>query len=103
MAFACSGSDAQARLRKSGHAVVDVRCMGQLPPSFLDYVLSRNLADRLLLAGCGVGDCRYRYGIEWTEQRIARKRDPRLRKRVDNQNITYGWRTDSPADGDAGP
>jgi ferredoxin/coenzyme F420-reducing hydrogenase delta subunit len=102
MAFACGGSDAQARLRKSGHAVVDVRCMGQLPPSFLDYVLSRNLADNVLLAGCGVGDCRYRYGIEWTEQRIARKRDPRLRKRVDNQKLTYGWRADSPGRGDAG-
>jgi len=93
MAFACSGSDAQARLKKSGHVVVDVRCMGQLPPSFLDYVLSRGLADRVLLAGCGVGDCRYRYGIEWAEQRVARKRDPRLRKRVNNQKIAYGWQS----------
>ena len=91
MAFACSGSDAQAKLKKSGHSVVDVRCMGQLPPSFLDYVLSRDLADSVRLAGCGVGDCRYRYGIDWTEQRIARTRDPRLRKRVNNQKITYGW------------
>jgi ferredoxin/coenzyme F420-reducing hydrogenase delta subunit len=95
LAFACNGSDAHAQLKKSGDAVVGVRCMGHLPPSFLDYVLSRDLADSLLLAGCGVGDCRYRYGIEWAEQRIARKRDPRLRKRVDNQRITYGWQSDS--------
>lgn len=93
LVFACTGSDALSRHMKSNHAVVDVRCMGQLPPSFLDYVLSRDLADSVLLAGCGGGDCRYRYGIEWTEQRISRMRDPRLRKRVDNQNITFGWRS----------
>jgi ferredoxin len=91
MIFACSGSDAEKRLVRSDEAVVDVRCMGQLPPSFIDYVLSRDFADSVLLAGCGSGDCRYRYGIEWAEQRVARERDPRLRKRVDNQKITYGW------------
>jgi ferredoxin/coenzyme F420-reducing hydrogenase delta subunit len=102
MVFACSGSDADTRLLHSDQAVVHVRCMGQLPPSFIDYVLSRGFADRVLLAGCGSGDCRYRYGIEWTEQRIARKRDPRLRKRVDNRKIAYGWQSDPPSDAEAG-
>ena len=102
MVFACAGSDALSKHLKADHAVVNVRCMGQLPPSFIDYVLSRDLADRVLLAGCGVGDCRYRYGIEWTEQRLSRKRDPSLRQRVDNQRISYGWQTDSPTGQEAG-
>jgi len=102
MVFACSGSDADTRLLKTGQAVVHVRCMGQLPPSFIDYVLSRDFADSVLLAGCGSGDCRYRYGIEWTEQRIARKRDPNLRKRVDNQKIKFGWQPNPSAGEEAG-
>jgi quinol-cytochrome oxidoreductase complex cytochrome b subunit/coenzyme F420-reducing hydrogenase delta subunit len=102
LVFACTGSDAHSVHLKANHAVVEVRCMGQLPPSFLDYVLSRDLADDILLAGCGGGDCRYRNGIEWAEQRIARKRDPRLRKRVDNQRIRYGWRGESASHEDAG-
>ena len=89
--FACSRSDARTELLKAGQAVVDVRCMGQLPPSFADYVLSRDLADGVLLAGCRSGDCKYRYGMRWAEQRISRQRDPRLRKRVNNQRIACGW------------
>ena len=96
MAFACSGSDAQAKLKKSGHAVVDVRCMGQLPPSFLDYVLSRDLADSVLLAGCGVGDCRYRYGVSVDRAAYRQEARPQIAKRVDNQKIAYGWQSDAP-------
>jgi ferredoxin len=102
MIFTCKGSDAQAHLLEADQAIVEVRCMGQLPPSFLDYVLSRGLADNILLAGCGSGDCRYRYGIRWVEQRISRKRDPRLRKRVDNRKIRFGWRPNPLTDEEAG-
>ncbi len=92
MAFACRGSTALLQLSRAGKAVVEVRCMGQLPPSFLDFVLSRDYADGVLLTGCSGGDCKYRYGMQWTEQRTFRQRDPRLRKRVNNQRIACGWR-----------
>ena len=91
LAFACTGSAELKWLKDNEAAVVEVACTGQIPPSYLDYVLSRNLSDRILLTGCG-GDCRYRLGMQWTEQRIARQRDPNLRRRVGADRIAMAWR-----------
>lgn len=91
LSFSCSGSSTAESLRKAGEAVVEVKCMGQLPPPFLDYVLSRDLADAVLLTGCSDGRCRYRFGTHWTEDRVTRKRDPRLRKRIDESRICRAW------------
>jgi coenzyme F420-reducing hydrogenase delta subunit len=79
-------------LRIAGEAFVEVECMGQLPPPFIDYVISRNFADGVFLAACGSSACHYRLGAERTQQRIERKRDPRLRKRVDERRIAAAWR-----------
>jgi ferredoxin len=61
---------------------VSLRCIGQLPPAFIDFVLSKKLADGVVLAGCAEGSCHARFGDRWTDARIARERDPRLRARV---------------------
>jgi ferredoxin len=90
LSFACTGSSELAWLKANDKAVVEVACIGQLPPSYLDYVLSRNLSDRVLLSGCA-GNCRFRFGMEWTEQRITRQRDPNLRRRVGAHRIALAW------------
>jgi ferredoxin/coenzyme F420-reducing hydrogenase delta subunit len=95
LAFACRGSRDAQSLSAAGEALVQVQCMGQIPPAFFDYVLSRNHADGIFLAGCTDQGCRYRLGSSWTGQRIGRTRDPRLRKRIDTRRIALGW-TDSP-------
>jgi quinol-cytochrome oxidoreductase complex cytochrome b subunit/coenzyme F420-reducing hydrogenase delta subunit len=92
MCFACKGSDVAARLKKAGETVVEVQCMGQLPPSFIDFALSRGHAQSIFLTACADGACRYRFGTDWTEQRISRVRDPRLRKRVDVARVSESWR-----------
>jgi coenzyme F420-reducing hydrogenase delta subunit len=65
--------------------------MAQVPPAFIDYVLSRDLADGVLMTGCPGGDCRYRLGAQWMSERVARVRDPRLRTRVVTSRIALGW------------
>ncbi len=89
--FSCRGSKSGPVLEKAGEAVVEVECMAQIPPSFIDYVLSRDHAEGVFLAGCGDCDCRYRFGATWTEDRVTRQRDPRLRKRVDDRRIAMAW------------
>jgi coenzyme F420-reducing hydrogenase delta subunit/ferredoxin len=74
-----------------GVAAVQLPCVGALPPSFIDYVLSRNLADGVLLAGCNGGECYSRFGIRWTEERLAGERDPHLRSRVPRDRIGQLW------------
>ena len=91
IAFGCKGNRSTRALRSSSAGLIEVTCMGQLPPSVVDYVLSRDHADGVLLLGCDSGDCSYRLGAEWTEQRIARKRDPNLRRRIDTNKVALGW------------
>ncbi len=89
--FACQGSAKAAKINDPQTATLDVICAAQLPPPFLDFILSRKLADGVVMAGCAGGNCQYRFGAQWTEQRIARKRDPQLRKRVNADLIAQAW------------
>ena len=90
LSFACTGSSELAWLQAHDKAVIEVSCVGQIPPSYLDYVLSRNRAARVLLTGCG-GNCQHRFGMGWAEQRIGRERDPYLRRRVGTHRIAMAW------------
>ncbi len=89
--FACRDDAQTSELERAGIDVVNVNCMGQLPPSYVDFALSRGHADGVLLVGCQDGSCLYRYGAKWTEQRFSRQRDPMVRRRVDMSRVAMGW------------
>jgi len=59
---------------------IRLRCLAQLPPSFIEYAL-RNGAKRVRAVGCA-GECAYRLGMELAEARFSRTRLPRLRPSV---------------------
>jgi ferredoxin/coenzyme F420-reducing hydrogenase delta subunit len=92
LSFTCRGSSLADELKTAREAFVEVECMGQIPPSFIDFCLSRSFADGVFLTGCSDSACRYRFGAEWTGQRISRERDPRLRKRIDDRRLAAAWR-----------
>jgi coenzyme F420-reducing hydrogenase delta subunit len=56
-----------------------------------DFVLSRDLADGVVIAGCAESACFNRLGVAWTSQRIAGTRDPYLRARVPRERIATIW------------
>ncbi len=91
IAFGCRDDSQIEELAAAGISYVKVNCMGQLPPSYVDFTLSRGHADGVLLLGCQDGNCSYRFGAEWTEQRLARERDPMVRRRVDLSKVAVGW------------
>ena len=66
-------------------------CVAMIPPSLIDYILSRNLADGVVVAGCSESVCYNRLGVEWTKQRFAGERDPYLRKRVPRERLATIW------------
>lgn len=66
-------------------------CVAMAPPSLIDYIISRGLADGVAIAGCSGRDCFNRYGRDWTEQRFARERDPYLRERVPRDRLLVLW------------
>ncbi len=89
--YGCRSGAPLEQLQDPGVAVLELPCIGNLPPSFLDFAITRNYADGVFLAGCREGDCYYRLGIQWTEQRLAGERDPQLRKRVPRERIAHCW------------
>ncbi len=91
LVFGCGEGVPLAGLESSSVGLVRLACIGQLPPSFIDYVLSRDLADGVLLTGCAPHACHARLGIAWTEGRLARTRDPQLRRRVPAERLRTLW------------
>jgi quinol-cytochrome oxidoreductase complex cytochrome b subunit/coenzyme F420-reducing hydrogenase delta subunit/ferredoxin len=91
MVFGCINAGIAETARSESVGAVPLNCAGHLPPSFIDFVISRNLADTVLIAGCLENSCRNRFGIKWTTLRLAGKRDPYLRTRVPRDRIVTLW------------
>jgi quinol-cytochrome oxidoreductase complex cytochrome b subunit/coenzyme F420-reducing hydrogenase delta subunit len=91
MVFGCDQGVDVAAVRSEWVAPVRLACIGQLPPSFVDYVLSRDLAEGVLLTGCAEDACYHRFGIAWTEARLVGQRDPHLRARVPRERLATLW------------
>ncbi|MBO6519590.1 MAG: cytochrome b N-terminal domain-containing protein [Rhodospirillales bacterium] len=88
----CKHGIQSGKLTGSGRAAVDLPCAGMLPPPYIDYVLSKGLADGVAVVGCRAGECQYRLGQEWSEDRFERRRDPHLRNRVPRERLLRVWR-----------
>ncbi|MFZ2508502.1 MAG: cytochrome b N-terminal domain-containing protein [Steroidobacteraceae bacterium] len=92
--FACEHAGSMdAELRRNS-AVLRMPCVGMLPPSFIDFVFARRLADGVVMAGCAANSCYQRLGQRWTEERIAGQRDPWLRVRVPRERLALSWASD---------
>ena len=89
--FDCGHALNTGRRGIANTASVELRCAALLPPSFIDYVLSRGLADGVVLTGCREGQCQYRLGNQWVDGRLEGARDPMLRKRVPRERLLKTW------------
>lgn len=91
MVFRCINAGEADRHRSASVGVVPLNCSGQLPPAFIDYVLSRKLAEGVVVAGCAGNACHNRLGADWTHERLANRRDPQLRTRVPRERVKEIW------------
>jgi len=91
MIFGCDHGVSLRALESDSVAAISLRCIGQLQPAFIDYVLSKKLADGVLLTGCAENSCHARHGNTWTDARLAGERDPRLRARVPRERVRTVW------------
>jgi ferredoxin/coenzyme F420-reducing hydrogenase delta subunit len=74
-----------------GAHVLELPCVAMSPPSLIDYILSRDLAEGVAIVGCAESSCYNRLGVEWTRQRVAGERDPYLRARVPRERLAMIW------------
>jgi len=86
----CDCAADAAALAAPDTAVVSLLCSAMLPPSFVEYAL-RSGADGVLITGCRDGDCQYRLGNRWTEERLAGAREPHLRALVPRERVRVAW------------
>jgi quinol-cytochrome oxidoreductase complex cytochrome b subunit/coenzyme F420-reducing hydrogenase delta subunit len=91
MVFGCDKALKVDKFRGKDIATISMPCAGMLPPSFIDYVLSKKMTDGVVVTGCRRGECHYRLGQIWLEERLDGNRDPRLRKRVPRDRILRSW------------
>lgn len=91
LVFTCREGAPATQLADAQTATVTLACIGQLPPAFIDYALSRKLVEGVVLTGCAENSCQARHGIRWTDQRLAGERDPHLRARVPRHRLMTCW------------
>ena len=70
---------------------VSLPCVAMAPPSLIDYALSKDFADGVVIAGCAESACFHRLGVAWTKARVAGERDPYLRARVPRERVRMIW------------
>lgn len=91
LAITCRYGAGHGLEKSGGLAIVELPCVAMAPPSMIDFVLSRKLADGIAVVGCSERSCFNRLGVDWTEQRFAHDRDPYLRTRVPRERLTTIW------------
>jgi len=97
MVFGCvNGVDLEKIKTEAGASNINVGtlrvpCTGMLPPSFIDFAISRGLMDGVIVMGCSENGCYHRFGQFWTEDRINQLRDPNLRTRVPRERLATVW------------
>jgi coenzyme F420-reducing hydrogenase delta subunit/ferredoxin len=96
LVFGCAqGADVRG-LEAPDTAVISLLCTGMLPPSFIEYAL-RSGVDGIVVSGCREGGCEFRLGMQWTQERLAHRREPHLRNLVpqDRLQIVHVSRSES--------
>jgi ferredoxin len=69
---------------------ISLRCLAQLPPSFVEYALRRG-ARRVEAVGCREGACKWRLGMDLCAERFAGTREPHLRRNVRAEELADGY------------
>jgi ferredoxin/coenzyme F420-reducing hydrogenase delta subunit len=91
MLYGCDHGSVIEALGSRSVASISMPCTALVPPAFVDYVLRKNLAEGVMISGCCAGDCHYRLGNTWMDQRFNMERMPVLRARVPRDKVRLRW------------
>jgi len=91
MLYGCDHGSEIDPMGSDSVAAISMPCTALVPPAFIDYVLRKGLAEGVMISGCCEGDCHYRLGNEWMDQRLNMERMPVLRERVPRDRVRVRW------------
>lgn len=76
--------------RTTNVKVVSLPCIGMVRPEMIETGFNAG-ADGIFICSCVMGDCHYRKGNIWLQERLRDKRPPLLNKKVDRCRIREYW------------
>jgi len=88
LVFNCKNAFNLEELAAPDVGIVKMFCIGHLPAAMVDFAL-KNGAAGVLIIGCRPGDCYYRLGNIWLDERFEGKRKPLLRSGVDRGKMLF--------------
>jgi coenzyme F420-reducing hydrogenase delta subunit/ferredoxin len=88
--FGCQHGADLGRLADPDVLPLDLTCIAQMPPSFVEYAL-RDGAAGVVVSACTEGGCVFRLGQRWTAQRLQGIREPHLRQCVPGESLEMVW------------
>jgi coenzyme F420-reducing hydrogenase delta subunit len=91
MVYGCDHGSMVDGMASESVASISMPCTALVPPAFIDYVLRKGLAEGVMISGCCEGDCHYRLGNTWMDQRFSTERMPVLRHRVPRELVRVRW------------
>ncbi|MBT7411045.1 MAG: hydrogenase iron-sulfur subunit [Methylococcales bacterium] len=84
--FGCDNAIDFKNFKSTNVAIVNFFCAGMISPTLVEYALKLGV-DGVFITGCRTGDCYFRHGNKWMDERFEGERKPILRKRADRTRI----------------
>ncbi|MBI1859164.1 MAG: hydrogenase iron-sulfur subunit [Candidatus Melainabacteria bacterium] len=75
---------------KNNVIVVSMPCSGMIQPAMLEAGFKAG-AEGVFVMGCQIGDCHFREGNKWCQDRLLGLRPPNIKKTVDKNRVRGLW------------
>ena len=75
---------------KSNVSIVELTCSGMIQPVMLEEAFKQG-AEGVFVMGCQIGDCHFREGNKWCQERLLGQRPPNIKKTVDKNKVRGYW------------
>ena len=75
---------------KDNVSVIELTCSGMIQPVMLEEAFKQG-AEGVFVMGCQIGDCHFREGNKWCQERLLGQRPPNIKKTVDKNKVRGYW------------
>ncbi len=75
---------------KNNVAIVELTCSGMIQPVMIEEAFKQG-AEGVFVMGCQIGDCHFREGNKWCQDRLLGLRPPNIKKTVDKNKVRGYW------------
>ena len=75
---------------KNNVSIVELTCSGMIQPIMIEEAFKQG-AEGVFVMGCQIGDCHFREGNKWCQERLLGQRPPNIKKAVDKNKVRGYW------------